>query len=41
MELLTESEIIRGELLEDLLDEADQLLRITVSSIKTIKSRRG
>jgi four helix bundle protein len=41
MELLIESEIVRGELLKELLDEADQLLRITVASTKTIKSRRS
>jgi four helix bundle protein len=40
LELLGESEIVRTELLRDLLDETDQLLRITVASIKTIKSRR-
>jgi four helix bundle protein len=40
LELLGESEIVRMELLRDLVDETDQLLRITVASIKTIKSRR-
>lgn len=39
MELLAESEIVRADLLRDLLDEADQLLRITVASIKTIRAR--
>jgi four helix bundle protein len=39
-ELLGESEILRMELLKDLLDETDQLLRIVVASIKTIKARR-
>ena len=40
MELLIESEIVRRQLLADLLDEAEQLLKMTVASIKTIKSRR-
>jgi four helix bundle protein len=40
LELLGESEILRMELLKDLLDETDQLLRIVVASIKTIKARR-
>jgi four helix bundle protein len=40
MELLGESEIVRPELLADLLGEAEQLLKMTVASIKTIKSRR-
>jgi four helix bundle protein len=40
LELLGDAEIVKPELLADLLDEADQLLRMTVSSIKTIKSRR-
>lgn len=40
LELLVESGIIRNDLLSDLMDETDQLLRITVSSIKQTKSRR-
>jgi four helix bundle protein len=40
MELLGELEIVRPELLADLLGEAEQLLKMTVASIKTIKSRR-
>jgi four helix bundle protein len=40
LELLGDAEIVKQELLRDLLDEADQLLRMTVSSIKTIKSHR-
>jgi four helix bundle protein len=40
MELLCESEIMRPALLADLLDEAEQLLKMTVASIKTVKSRR-
>lgn len=39
LELLVESGIIRIDLLRDLLDETEQLLRIVVTSIKTIKSR--
>jgi four helix bundle protein len=38
MELLAEAEIIKPELLQDLHDEAEQLLRIMVASVKTIKS---
>ena len=40
LELLGDSEILRVELLRDLLAEADELLRMTVASIKTLKSRR-
>src|SRR4051794_38937980 len=40
MELLIESEIVRREMLVDLVDEAEQLLKMTVASIKTIKSHR-
>src|SRR5262245_34265181 len=38
IELLGDAEILRAELLRDLLDEAEQLLKMTVSSIKTLKS---
>ena len=38
LELLGESEIVRSERLRDLVDETDQLLRITVASIKTLVS---
>ena len=40
LELLGDAEIVRGELLADILDEANQLLKIAVASIKTLKSRR-
>lgn len=40
LELLGDAEIVRQELLADLLDEANQLLKITVASIRTLKSRR-
>lgn len=40
LELLGDAEIVRQELLKEILDEANQLLRITVASIKTLKSRR-
>jgi len=40
LELLGDAEILRAELLQDILDEAEQLLRMTVSSIKTLKSHR-
>ena len=40
MELLSDAEIVRSELLRDVLDEAEQLLKMTVSSIKTLKTRR-
>lgn len=40
LESLGEAEIVRSDLLNDILDEANQLLKITVASIKTLKSRR-
>ena len=40
IELLGEAEIVRPELLRDILDEAEQLLKMTVSSLKTLKLRR-
>ncbi len=40
LELLGEAEIVPSELLRDILDEAQQLLKMTVSSIKTLKSHR-
>ena len=40
MELLTEGEYVRPKLVKDLLDEANQLLAITVASIKTAKAKR-
>lgn len=39
LELLVESGIIRQELMADLYAEAEELLKIIVSSIRTIKSR--
>ena len=41
MELLVESGLIEEALLADLTDEANQILAIIVSSIKTIKQRRN
>ena len=41
MELLIEGEIIKEKLLENLMNEADQILSIIVSSIKTIKEKRN
>ncbi len=41
MELLVESEILQIGKLESLMNEADELLAITVSSIKTAKSRNN
>ena len=40
MELLIESEIVKEHLLQGLMQEAHELLAITVSSIKTAKSRK-
>ena len=40
LELLGESEIVQPELLSDILDETEQLLKMTVSSIKTLKANR-
>ena len=41
MELLIESEQVKPNLVENLLDEANQILSIVVSSIKTAKERRN
>ncbi len=41
MELLVEGKIIKENLLENLMNEADQILSIIVSSIKTIKEKRN
>jgi hypothetical protein len=38
MELLIEAEIMKADRLTELMDEANQLLAITVSSIKTARS---
>jgi four helix bundle protein len=37
MELLIDAEIVNGDRVADLLDEADQILSIVISSIKTAK----
>jgi len=41
MELLVESELVRAPLMQDLIDEANQLVAIVVSSIKTLKLKRN
>ncbi len=41
MELPVEDKIVKGNLLENLMDEGNQILSIVVSSIKTIKERRN
>ncbi len=41
MELLIESEIVKENLLQNLMDEADEILSIIVSSIKTSKENRN
>ncbi|HKQ74167.1 MAG TPA: four helix bundle protein [Blastocatellia bacterium] len=40
MELLVESELIRKERIEDLMDEANQLVAIFVSSIDTARGNK-
>jgi four helix bundle protein len=40
LELLGEADIVHSELLRDILAEAEELLKMTVSSIKTLKARR-
>jgi four helix bundle protein len=40
LELLAEGNIVRAELLEDIRDETEQLIKITVSAIKSLRSRR-
>jgi four helix bundle protein len=40
MELLIEAEIMKADRLKELMDEANQLLAITVSSIKTARSNK-
>ena len=40
MELLVESDLVRKELLENLKDEADQLVAIMVSSINTARGHK-
>ena len=41
MELLIDAEIVKRARIADLLDEADQILSIVISSIKTAKGIRG
>jgi len=41
MELLVESAVVQEALLESLIDEANQLVAIIVSSVKTLKLRRN
>lgn len=40
LELLSDSGIVKAELLPDLMKEADELMAILVTSVKTIKARR-
>jgi four helix bundle protein len=40
MELLVESELVAATRLADLRNECEELLRMTVAAIKTLKSRR-
>ncbi|MCI0459066.1 MAG: four helix bundle protein [Gemmataceae bacterium] len=40
MELLIEAELVRAELLHDLVKEASEILAITVASIKTARTTR-
>jgi len=41
LELLADTGIVKAELLDDLMKEADELTAIFVTSVKTIKARRG
>ena len=41
MELLIESETVKENLLQNLMEEADEILSIIVSSIKTLKEKRN
>ncbi|MDQ3749650.1 MAG: four helix bundle protein [Acidobacteriota bacterium] len=41
MELLIESETVKEDLLQNLMEEADEILSIIVSSIKTLKEKRN
>ena len=41
MELLIESKTVKENLLQNLLSEADEILSIVVSSIKTLKEKRN
>jgi four helix bundle protein len=40
MELLVDSGLVAAEMMVDLMDETDQLLRIIVASIRSLKARR-
>ena len=40
MELLVEGKLVRAELLDELIGEANELVAIVVASIKTAKSNR-
>jgi four helix bundle protein len=40
LELAVEAELVRAELVQDLINEAGELLAITVASIKTAKQRK-
>jgi len=41
LELLADADILKAERLADLLNEADELTAILVTSVKTLKSRRN
>ena len=41
LELLADAGILKAERLADLLNEADELTAILVTSVKTLKSRRN
>lgn len=41
LELLADSEIVRKELLVDLRKETSELIAMLVTSVKTIKKRKG
>ncbi len=40
LELLAEADSVKAERLADLLSEADELLSLTVASVKTARSRK-
>ncbi len=40
LELLADSDVVKSELLVDLLDEAEELTSILVTVVKTVKARR-
>jgi four helix bundle protein len=41
LEILVESDLLRASEVTELMNEANEILAITVSSIKTLRSRRG